>query len=388
MTKLPNIINLVKKSVQELKPYQAENIQCRIKLDAMENPYPLPETLMKKVIEGIGRVKINRYPDPSASRLKNIISSQTGISADSIIIGNGSDELIQMILTVFGDPSSQPLSGEHGDKVLFPVPTFSMYGIIAKSLSLAPEGIPLIPPCPPLEKGGQEGGWEIQLDKFLSEMERLKPKVIFISYPNNPTGNCFSKETVLKILEKAQGVVVIDEAYYDFSKKTFLPYIEEFKNMIILRTLSKIGMAGLRVGYLTADKEICNELNKVRLPYNSNSVSQEIAGIILENRAEIDKQIASIISERERLMDGLKRIKGVKPFPSETNFILFTFHTPLPFGERVGVRGQKEVFERLLDNGILIRNFNTDTYLKDFLRVTIGTPEEDKEFLNVMRKIF
>ncbi|MBI3599600.1 MAG: histidinol-phosphate transaminase [Nitrospinae bacterium] len=371
-----NIINLVKKSVQELKPYQAENIQCRIKLDAMENPYLLPESLIKKVIEGIERIKINRYPDPAASMLKSIISSQTGISTDSIIIGNGSDELIQMILTVFGDPSPQSLSGEHGDRVFFPVPTFSMYGIIARSLSLVPEGVPLIPPCPPLEKGGQEGGWEIPLDKFLSEMERIKPKVIFISYPNNPTGNCFSKESILKILEKAQGIVVIDEAYYDFSKKTFLSYLKEFKNLIILRTLSKIGMAGLRVGYLMTDKEICKELNKVRLPYNSNSVSQEIAGIILENRVELDTQIASIISERERLMNGLKGIKGIKPFPSETNFILFKI-----------AKNSKEVFDKLLDGGILIRNFGNDIYLKYSLRVTIGTPEENDEFLNAIRRI-
>ncbi len=364
MNKLPDIINLVKKSVRELKPYQVENIQCRIKLDAMESPYPLPDSLMKKVIEGIGRVNINRYPDPSAERLKNIISSQAGISAENIIIGNGSDELIQMILTVFGYPSSQSLSGEQGDKILFPAPTFSMYGIIAKSLSIVPESVPL------------DENWEIPLDKFLHEMERTKPKVIFISYPNNPTGNCFDRESVLKILQKAVGIVVIDEAYYDFSKKTFLPYLKEHKNLIILRTLSKIGMAGLRIGYLMADKEICMELNKVRLPYNSNSVSQEIATIILENRTEIDKQIASIISERERLMTELKGIKGLKPFPSETNFILFKTD-----------RNSKEIFDKLLDSGILVRNFGDDIYLKSYLRVTIGAPEENNEFLNVIGRI-
>jgi len=364
MSKLPDIINLVKKTVQELKPYQAENIQCRIKLDAMENPYPLPESLMKKISEEIGRIKINRYPDPSASRLKSIISAQTDISTDNIIIGNGSDELIQMILTVFGDPSPQSLSGEQGDRVLFPVPTFSMYGIISKSLSLKDEVVPL------------SEDWEIQLDKFLSEMERVKPKVIFISYPNNPTGNCFNRESILKILKKASGIVVIDEAYYDFSKKTFLPYLKEYKNLIILRTLSKIGMAGLRVGYLMADSEICRELNKVRLPYNSNSVSQEIAGIILENRTEVDRQIASIILERERLMDGLKGIKDIEPFSSETNFILFKTD-----------KNSKEIFDKLLDSGILIRNFGDDIYLKNSLRVTIGAPDENNEFLKTLNKI-
>ncbi|MBI5750209.1 MAG: histidinol-phosphate transaminase [Nitrospinae bacterium] len=357
-----NITNLVKKDVRELKPYQVESIQCRIKLDAMENPYPMPESLMRKVMEGVSRVEINRYPDPSASRLKSIISAQTGISLDSIIIGNGSDELIQMILTIFG---------EEGDKVLFPAPTFSMYDIISKSLSLETEAVPL------------REDWELPLDKFLHEIERIKPKVIFISYPNNPTGNCFDRESILKILQKAKGIVVIDEAYYDFSRKTFLPYLKEFKNLIIIRTLSKIGMAGLRIGYLMADKEICRELNKVRLPYNSNSVSQEIASIILENRIEIQKQIEAIILERDRLTERLKEIKGIKPFFSETNFVLFKL---VVSEANLKVRDGKDMFLRLANSGILVRNFGSDSYLKDCLRVTVGTHEEDNKFLDVIQK--
>ena len=350
-----NISNLVKKSIQKLKPYHIENTPCRIKLDAMENPYPLSKALMKKVLEGIKGIKINRYPDPLASRLKDIISLHVKTPVDNIIIGNGSDELIQLILTAFGG---------HGDRVLLPIPTFSMYGIIAMSLSLMPEGVPL------------DKNWELPLNKFLSDMERIKPKVIFISYPNNPTGNSFDRESILKVLEKATGIVVIDEAYYDFSRKTFLPYLKEYKNLIILRTLSKIGMAGLRVGYLMADKEICQELNKVRLPYNSNALSQEIASIILENRTEIQKQIGAIISERDRLMEGFKEIKGIEPYPSETNFILFKID-----------RDSKEVFDRLSDNGILVRNFGNDDYLKNCLRVTIGTSEENDEFLDEIKKI-
>ena len=350
-----NISNLVKKSIQKLKPYHIENTPCRIKLDAMENPYPLSKALMKKVLEGIKGIKINRYHDPLASRLKDIIASDIKAPIDNIIIGNGSDELIQLILTAFG---------EHGDRVLLSIPTFSMYGIIARSLSLMPEGVPL------------DKNWELPLNKFLSDMERIKPKVIFISYPNNPTGNSFDRESILKVLEKATGIVVIDEAYYNFSRKTFLPYLKEYKNLIILRTLSKIGMAGLRVGYLMADKEICQELNKVRLPYNSNALSQEIASIILENRTEIQKQIGAIISERDRLMEGFKEIKGIEPYPSETNFILFKID-----------RDSKEVFDRLSDNGILVRNFGNDDYLKNCLRVTIGTSEENDEFLDEIKKI-
>ncbi len=350
-----SIQNLIKRDVRELKPYQVENIRCRAKLDAMENPYHLPESLMMKILEGVKRVEINRYPDPIASRLKGIISSDVNVPSDNIIIGNGSDELIQLILNTFG---------EYGDRVLFPAPTFSMYGIISKSLSLKTEVVPL------------DENWELPLDKFLHEIEKNKPKVIFVSYPNNPTGNSFDRESIIKILQKAKGIVVIDEAYYDFSRKTFLSYLKEFKNLIILRTLSKIGMASLRVGYLIADNEICRELNKVRLPYNSNSISQEIASIILENRAEIQKQIEAIISERGRLIDGLKGIKGIKPFSSETNFILFK-----------AVKDGKEVFSRLVNSGILVRNFGSDSYLKDCLRVTVGTPEENDEFLNTMREI-
>lgn len=371
MNKLSNILNLVKKDVQELKSYHVENIPCRVKLDAMENPYHLSESLMVKILEGVKRVEINRYPDPIASRLKGIISSEVNVPVDNIIIGNGSDELIQLILNTFGDPSPQSLSGEQGDRILFPTPTFSMYGIISKSLSLKTEVVPL------------SEDWELPLDKFLHEIERIKPKVIFISYPNNPTGNCYDRESILKILQKAKGIVVIDEAYYDFSRKTFLPYLKEYKNLIILRTLSKIGMAGLRIGYLMADKEICRELNKVRLPYNSNSVSQEVASIILENRAEIQKQIEAIILERDRLTERLKEIKGIKPFSSETNFVLFKL---VVSEANLTVRDGKDMFLRLANSGILVRNFGGDSYLKDCLRVTVGTHEENNEFLDVIQK--
>jgi histidinol-phosphate aminotransferase len=196
-----------------------------------------------------------------------------------------------------------------------------------------------------------------------------------LSYPNNPTGNCFSEERILRIIKGCDFPVVVDEAYYDFSKKTFLPYLKKHKNLIILRSLSKIGLAGLRIGILIADKGIVKELNKVRLPYNLNSFSQVIASVVLRNRKPIDTQIDTIISERERLIDKMKGIGSIKAYPSDSNFILFK------------TNNAEKIFKGLIDRGILIRNMNKPGRLKNCLRVTIGTPEENEEFLRALREL-
>lgn len=349
------ILKLIKGDVRKLKAYEAPEIPCRVKLDAQENPYPLPENVRTKILNALRPVLLNRYPDPCAVELKKKIAGRIGTKTENIMLGNGSDELIQAIIMAFGGPSK---------KVCYPVPTFSMYGIITKSLGQIPIEVLL--------------GKDFDLDKnaMLSAIKKERPAVIFLSYPNNPTGNCFSKETVIEIIKKSEAAVVIDEAYCDFSKKTFLPLIRDYENLVILRTLSKIGLAALRLGVLIARPEIVREINKVRLPYNVNSLSQGAAKVVLGNGKVIDKQLKAIIKEREGLYKILLRIGGITPFPSEANFILFRTD-----------KDANKIYQRLIDKGILVRNLNQKGLLRNCLRVTIGTPDEDRRFLDALKTV-
>ncbi len=355
MAKESKIINLVREEVRKLRAYEAPGIPCKIKLDAQENPYPLPVKLRNKILKAIKPVLLNRYPDPEAKELKRIMAGRIGVRTEDIMLGNGSDELIQAIITSFGRTQG---------KVLYPVPTFSMYGIITKSLGQIPVEIPL------------QMDFDIDIDGILSAIKRERPEVIFLSYPNNPTGNCFSESKIVEIIKRTKTAVVVDEAYFDFSKKTFLPLLKKYENLIILRTLSKIGLAGLRIGILIARPEIVKEINKVRLPYNVNSLSQAVAKVVLENREVIDKQIRAIIKERERLYKELLRIDGIKPFPSEGNFILFRT-----------IKNADKIYQGLIDKGLLIRNMNQRGLLNNCLRVTIGTQEENRYFLEALRTL-
>jgi histidinol-phosphate aminotransferase len=205
-------------------------------------------------------------------------------------------------------------------------------------------------------------------------MKSVDRSIVFISYPNNPTGNCFSRQAIIDILEcGVPSIVVIDEAYYDFSGKTFLPLLAEYNNLIIMRTLSKAcGLAGLRVGYMIAGKEIATQIMKVKMVFNINSLSQKIALILLNQREQMSVQIQSILRERERLSERLDRIDGITRFHSEANFILFR------------VEDAEAIFSRLLEKGILIRNFNEPGLMKNCLRVTVGKPEENDAFLSVL----
>ncbi len=347
---MKDIDNLIREDIRELKGYHVEDIPCRVKLDAMENPYTLPDDLWTMVIEEVKETLINRYPDPNATDLKRVIAKQLDVVPEDIIIGNGSDELIQMIITAFCGLQ---------ENILYPVPGFSMYEIIARVLGRGTVEVML------------DDKWDLPLDEIKERMMDGDIKIIFITYPNNPTGNRFSMDRILRIIQGFEGIVVLDEAYFDFSKKTFLSYLKEFNNLIILRSLSKSGMAGLRVGFLVANKVLTETIAKVKLPYNSNVLSQVVSRAVLENRELIDAQVDSIISERERLLKGLEDMDGVKPFPSDANFILFETN------EEAGI-----IYNRLIERGILIKKIIDDRgRLKNYLRVTVGKSEENDDFL-------
>jgi histidinol-phosphate aminotransferase len=347
-----DIMRLIKPQVRKLDAYHIDETPCRIKLDAMENPFPPPTQVSREIGKAVQEAFINRYPDPSAIRLKKAISALWGMDPDLMILGNGSDELIQAIILAFGGP------------VLIPVPTFAMYEITSQALSQNVVTVPL----------GKD--FSLDADKMLKKAKEVKAKAIFLACPNNPTGNRFSDAAVRKILNKAATAVVIDEAYFDFSRKTYLPELKKFPNMIILRTLSKIGFAGLRVGVLAASPMVIEELNKIRLPYNINTLSQAAAVAALKHKDIIGRQISLLISERENLYNVLSQMKGITVFPSETNFILFKTSTDAT-----------RIYTKLKQAGILIKNLNRPGPLKNCLRVTVGKPEENSEFIAELSKV-
>lgn len=335
---------LARPNIRSLKPYETKGIPCKVKLDANESPYAIDIAPDKKVLQ-----RLNRYPDPEAKDLKKAISKALKINVKNILLGNGSDELIYYLITTFGGP------------VLYPVPTFSMYGIISQAFGEKNIEIPL------------NEDFDLDIDKMLAAIKKYSPKLIFLSSPNNPTGNCFSAEKILKIIGASKGIVIVDEAYQPFSsERGFLSLLKDYKNLAILRTLSKIGFAALRVGFLIADEGLINEVNKVRLPFNLNSLSQAMALEAFKNKNVIESQIKNITSERERLFEELSRINNVSPYPSEANFILFK------------TKNADIVFEKLIKNGVLVRNLSSA--VKDSLRVTVGTPEENDFFIKALRK--
>ncbi|MGA2192645.1 MAG: histidinol-phosphate transaminase [Nitrospirota bacterium] len=346
---------LVRKEVAELKAYEVEDLSgIRVKLDAMENPYPMPDAMRAELSGVLAEVQLNRYPDPDAKRLRAALSERLGTASENLVLGNGSDELIGMIASAFG--------GSPG-LIAYPVPTFSMYGIIARSLGQTTLELPLAE------------DFSFDFDRCLKLLMERRPKVIFLAWPNNPTGNLFDPDKVRRLIEGSYSIVVVDEAYFGFSGETFIDRIDKYPNLAVLRTLSKIGLAGARVGVMAAGADIVREVNKVRLPYNINSLSQAAAEAALRHAGALDAQIAGIISERDKLYSDLNAIEGVKAWPSRTNFILFR------------VPGARNVFEGLKARGILVRNMDSPGPLANCLRVTVGAPEENAEFIGALREI-
>ncbi len=348
--------NNIRKQILKLKPYTVENFSGNIKLDAHEHPYDLPVKLKDKILKKIKVLPFNRYPDSMATQLRCMLAKNLKVNPSQIMLGNGSDELISYIIGLFSANSS---------RVIFPSPTFSMYSIISTVYNAIP--IPVL----------LKNNFEIDDNKILKYTSGKNSKVIFISYPNNPTGNCFSEEKIERIISKSGCIVVLDEAYFEFSGKTFLHKLKKYPNLIILRTFSKgYGLAGLRIGYLIAKKEIVDMLLKIRLPYNLNSISQFSAIEVLKAKHTLLPKIKEIIKERNRLYEKLSEIDGIYPFKSDANFILFRVDN-----------SSKNIYQKLKSKGILIKNLDDGRLLKNCLRVTVGTKNENNTFLKTIRRI-
>jgi histidinol-phosphate aminotransferase len=273
-----------------------------------------------------------------------------------LLLGNGSDELIQMLALTLAAP---------GRKVLSVDPGFVMYRMIALFAGMAYIGVPL-----------RAEDFALDLPAVLAALDRERPALTFLAYPNNPTGNLFDADAVEQIIAAAPGLVVVDEAYAPFTDASFLPRLGDWPNLLVLRTVSKMGLAGLRLGYLVGPPEWLGEIDKTRLPYNINALTQASAAFALRHRRVLDEQTRRIRAERGRLFEALAEIDGVLPYPSQANFILLR----LPAGRAT------QTFESLKCAGVLVKNLDgAHALLADSLRVTVGTPEENDAFVEALK---
>ncbi|WP_295396226.1 histidinol-phosphate transaminase [uncultured Thiodictyon sp.] len=347
------IAQLVRPEIRALGAYHVPDPAGLIKLDAMENPYTWPLELQSEWLEVLRGASINRYPDPQGQIVQDALREAIGIPAgQGILLGNGSDELIQLLALTVAAP---------GRKVLSVEPGFVMYRMIALFAGLDYVGVPLA-----------AADFSLDLPAVLEALERERPALTYIAYPNNPTGNLFDEADVCRIIESAPGLVIVDEAYAPFTDHSFLPRLGDWPNLLVLRTVSKMGLAGLRLGYLAGPPAWLHEIDKTRLPYNINVLTQVTAAFALRHRAVLDAQTQAIRVERGRLFAALAAIPGVHAYPSDANFILLR----LPAGRA------DAVFAGIKQRGVLVKNLNAaHPSLRDCLRVTVGMPQENDAFL-------
>lgn len=357
MTKNDLISSVFRKEVLAMSAYTVADAEGLIKLDAMENPYSWPEDIKIKWLETLKDCQLNRYPDPEAVQLTETIKRLNQISDQfDVLLGNGSDEIIQLLLMAVPPDFS----------VLAPDPGFVMYKQISHCLGLSYYGVPLL-----------ADAFDLDLPTMLVAIEKHQPSIIFLAYPNNPTGNLFSETSVRKIIEISKGLVIIDEAYAPFAEAGFMTTLNQYNNLLVMRTVSKLGLAGLRLGYIVGNRAIIEQLNKIRLPYNINSLTQISANFALSNKTLFDQQTQTICAERALIFKQLNEIEGIRAYPSAANFILFK--TPEDQANNI--------FASLKQQGILIKNLSSQGgVLTNCLRVTVGKPEENAAFLAALRK--
>jgi histidinol-phosphate aminotransferase len=349
------IKDLVEKGIFKQSGYIAPEVTGAIKMDANENPISLQEPLKKKLMEEMGRIDLNRYPIAGAPELRDRFAQYYGVDKDMVMLGNGSDELIQTLcLTLKGK-----ING-----VLVPVPAFSMYKIIAVNTGNKVVEVPL------------DKKFDLDRDAIIGQIKANFPALVFLSYPNSPTGNLFSRDKIEAIIKKTPGIVVIDEAYASFSGRTLLPLLKKYDNLIFLNTLSKLGLASMRLGFLIGNPDIVAQLDKVRLPYNVNSLSQIAANFFLDYQDEFSKQVEEIIKRREELYLGLKEIAGIKLYPSQANFIFFSC-----------AFDSDRIYNKLVAEGIIVKNLNIPPLMPNCMRVTVGNNKENEAFLRALKSV-
>lgn len=346
---------LVRVEILALKAYAVAEAEGLVKLDAMENPYRLPQALRRELAARLAEAEINRYPEPTGRKLRELLARRMQVPAGmELLLGNGSDDLIQIVTCALARP---------GAVMMVPEPTFVVYRMNATLSGMKYVGVPLAQ------------GFALEREDFLAQVRAQRPALAFIAYPNNPTGVLYPEEDVAAIIRASDGLVVLDEAYHAFARQSFLPRLAEFPNLVVMRTVSKLGLAGIRLGYLAGRPEWIAQFNKVRQVYNVSVLTQVAAMFALEHLAILEQQAAAICAERSRLGEALAALRGVTVFPSQANFFL------------VRVPDAERAFDGLRRQGVLVRSFHgAHPMLAQCLRITVGTPEENRILLNALRE--
>jgi histidinol-phosphate aminotransferase len=354
--------SLLRPELEELQAYRPQTPPgIRVRLDANEAPPASSAGIRDAVARAIAGVALERYPDPRASRLKEAIARRTGASPDELLVGAGSDEIIALILTALARPRNknpQPV-------VLTPVPTFVMYRMTARGHGQKPVEVPL------------DTAWDLDVPMMTRAIEMTRPNVVFIASPNNPTGNRMSDDRLREILSPAAGsFVVVDEAYVEYAGPSVRGWREHHPQLGILGTLSKVGLAALRVGWLEASAGLVGEIDKVRQPFNLSATSQAAAALVLEDAwDEVQKDVARVVAARATLARAIAEIDGFSVTPSGANFLWVK--TP---------SSAETVFDSLVKRGVLVRSFHASGgRMATQLRVTIGTDAENDELLAGLR---
>lgn len=348
----------IRPEIRALDAYHVPETGDVLKLDAMENPYPWPDGSLRAAwLEALAGVSANRYPDPRARAVTTRLRAHLGLADDQrLLLGNGSDELIQLVTLALARP---------GAKVLAPEPTFVMYRMIAAFCGLECVGVPL----------AEDFG--LDLEAMEAAIDDHDPAIVWLAWPNNPTGNLWPRADVQRVLQAARGLVVVDEAYQPFAEDSFIDELGRWDNLLVLRTLSKLGLAGLRLGALAGPAEWLDEIDKLRLPYNVNVLTQASVAFALDHFDVLERQAAAVRAERGRLLHALGELPGVVAFPSAANFILL----------RVPDGRARPIFEGLLAAGILIKCLDgSHPQLADCLRITVGTPDENGRLIEAFER--
>ena len=341
----------------DIEPYDPKYIPAEVMISANENAADVPFELRREIEREVRKVAFNRYPDPLANGLRDLIAEANGLDRDQVLIGNGGDELLFDMALAWGGP---------GRTFLNMPPTFSVYKNNAQLTNTSIVDIPRLP------------DFSIDEEEVIARMAQGDIDYTIVTSPNNPSGNRVHTAFVQRMLEASDTLVMVDEAYFEFSRHTVRHLLEQYENLIILRTFSKaFSLAGVRVGYLFGSERVIREFKKVRQPYSVDAVSQAIARVVYANRATFEMTIEQIIDERGRLLEELGAMEGVQPYPSDANYILFRLDSGAD---------ASEVWQRLLDAGVLVRDFSRSPYLENCLRVSVGAPEENTRFLAELQR--
>jgi len=353
--------NTIREDIRSIGAYVVPDAGDHIKLDSMENPYQLPDALRRELGERLADVALNRYPVPSYAALKQKICAGLGVPAGyGVILGNGSDELISLIAMATARQDRRAA-------ILAPVPAFVMFARAAKFAGMDFVGVPL------------RADFSLDLPAMLAAIAEHQPAVVFLAYPNNPTGNLFETTDIEAILAALgeRGIVVVDEAYEPFAQRSFMARLPEFGNLVVMRTLSKLGLAGIRLGYMAAAPQLLEQFDKVRPPYNINVLTQAVAEFALEHLDVLNAQAAQLNAARAQLMASLATLPGVTVFPSAANFIL------------IRVPDADKANQKLLEHRVLIKNMSKmHAVLHNCLRVTVSTAEENTVFFETLKALF